>query len=278
LIVEWKGERLSVVAERTPLSHVLQEVAKQTGIEFRGLEVLQENVSLNFERLPLLEGLRRLLAPANYVIIEKRSSQGAVLPAQAVIMGRVTPLTSETAPSEEAEQIENEQAVEMTRPDQRGLPLEDELTAMIIVPAQRELSLEDDQTVEGMSSEKGGVPLEDELTAMIIVPAQRELSLEDDQTVEGAGPEETVVPSEDELTTTEMIGLDYGSAPLEDELAAAMTNTDQGGVPLEEELAAAMTNPDQGGVPMEEELAAVTTNPDQGGAPLEDELVAGALN
>jgi type II secretory pathway component GspD/PulD (secretin) len=194
LKVEWKEERLSILAERAPLSQVLQEVAKQTGVKFRGLDVPQENVSLNFSHLPLLEGLRRLLAQVNYVIIEERSMPGAMLPAQAVILGRLAPLTSETTPSEEAEQIKEEQTVVEVSPDQEGVPREDEQTAAMMSRNQRSMPLkggvplEDEQTAAMMSRDqrsmplKGGVPLEDEQTAAMMNPDQGGVPLEDEQT------------------------------------------------------------------------------------------------
>jgi hypothetical protein len=241
LKVEWKGDRLSVLAERAPLSQVLQEVARQTGIEFRGLDLLQENVSLNFSHLSLHESLRRLLSPANYVIIEKRSSQGAILPAQAIIIGRLTPFTSETAFGEETAEIVNEQSAEMTSPDPGGVPLKDELTATMISPNQRTESLEDDQAAEMTSPDPGGVPLEDELTATMISPDQGTESLEDEQSAEMTSPDPGGVQPEDGLTTT-MISLDQGGSPLEDELTATMVSPAQGGSPLEDERIAGAMN------------------------------------
>src|SRR5262245_31032293 len=64
LSVEYKGRNLSVNAEHTPLAQILREVARQTGIEVQRLEGLQDEVSsVRFARLPLREGLQRLLAP-----------------------------------------------------------------------------------------------------------------------------------------------------------------------------------------------------------------------
>lgn len=90
LQVEWKEGRLSVTAEETPLSQVLQEVARQTGLEARGLERLEEKVSVRFASLPLREGLQKLLASVNYVILEKKSSQGDTRPVLVLASGRHT--------------------------------------------------------------------------------------------------------------------------------------------------------------------------------------------
>jgi hypothetical protein len=61
LTVEWRGESLSVSAVRVPLSRILEEVARRTGLEIRGLRELSEEVSVRFSRLPLREALDRLL-------------------------------------------------------------------------------------------------------------------------------------------------------------------------------------------------------------------------
>ncbi len=116
LKVEWKEGRLSVTAEVTPLSQVLQEVARQTGLEARGLERLQEKVSLRFSNLPFREGLQKLLASVNYVILEKKSSAGDTRPVLVLASGqRTTPPSGE--PGEKPEEnpvIEEDQGKRLT--------------------------------------------------------------------------------------------------------------------------------------------------------------------
>jgi hypothetical protein len=67
---DWQGRRLSITAEETPLSVILQEVTRRTGLEMRGHERLQRKVSLRFEALSLRAGLQRLLTHVNHVILE----------------------------------------------------------------------------------------------------------------------------------------------------------------------------------------------------------------
>jgi len=88
LAVEWQGERLSVTAEGAPLSQVLREVADRTGMEVRGLEGLQGEVSVHFSGLPLRRGLEKLLAQVNYLFLEGTTSQGGVRPALVLVFGR----------------------------------------------------------------------------------------------------------------------------------------------------------------------------------------------
>ena len=109
LKVEWMEGRLSVTAEETPLAQVLQEVARQTGLEARGLERLQEKVSVRFSSLSLREGLQKLLAYVNYVILEKKSFQGDTQPVLVLASGRRTaPSTGERGEKPEEDPVVEE--------------------------------------------------------------------------------------------------------------------------------------------------------------------------
>src|SRR5438552_8926821 len=66
--VEWKAGKLSVAADSVPLSAVLWEVARRTGIELQGNELLHETVSMEFAGVPLEEGLRKLVGRVDYAI------------------------------------------------------------------------------------------------------------------------------------------------------------------------------------------------------------------
>jgi hypothetical protein len=120
LTVEYKEGNLGVAAEKVPLAQVLQEVARQTGIEVQGLERLQEEVSVGFSGLPLSEGLQKLLTPVNYLILEQASSQGGTRPAQVLVFGRRAAPPTQAIPSEEGgnmaadeNQIEEEQTARL---------------------------------------------------------------------------------------------------------------------------------------------------------------------
>jgi len=90
--VEWKEKRLSVHAEQASLWQIFQEVAHQTDVEVRGLEKLQQAVSIRFAGLPLRAGLQQLLAQVNYFLVEKTTPAGDAQPVLLVITGwRRTP-------------------------------------------------------------------------------------------------------------------------------------------------------------------------------------------
>lgn len=81
--VEWKDERLSVAAEKVPLAQILREIAQRIGVEIRGGEGLQEQVSVCFADLLLHEGLQKL--SLNYLVLWKTASPGSQRPVLAVV-------------------------------------------------------------------------------------------------------------------------------------------------------------------------------------------------
>jgi hypothetical protein len=85
--VEWRQGQLSVAAEEVPLSEVIQAVASKTGIEVVELEEFRQEVSVQLSGLPLHDGLQRLLADVNYVLIESASGQEQRRPVLTVIVG-----------------------------------------------------------------------------------------------------------------------------------------------------------------------------------------------
>ncbi len=102
--VEYEDRQLSVNAEQTPLAQILREVARQTAVEVQGLEGLQEEVSVRFTRLPLQEGLQKLLGSVNYLLFEATSPQGGMRPTRVLVFGRRagSPLRARGATSSEA--------------------------------------------------------------------------------------------------------------------------------------------------------------------------------
>src|SRR5262245_53857595 len=91
LTVTYQEGRLSVRAERVPLANLLQEVARQTGLTIQGLSSVQQEVSVQFGNLPLLDGLRRLLARVNYLLLIEHSAPGKRPRLQARVFGHDTP-------------------------------------------------------------------------------------------------------------------------------------------------------------------------------------------
>jgi hypothetical protein len=106
--VDWQEERLSVTAEKVPLAQILHEVARLTGVEIRGLEELQEKVSVRFANLSLREGLQKLLAQVNYFLLEKTVPRGGTQPTLVLVSGRQTPSSSEALGSKEGAKPEGE--------------------------------------------------------------------------------------------------------------------------------------------------------------------------
>ena len=88
LSVEWTRGRLSVTAEEVPLGDALREVARRTGLQVRGAEVLGDAVTVRFSGLPLSEGVRRLLARVDHVLVEEMPAHGDARPLLALFIGR----------------------------------------------------------------------------------------------------------------------------------------------------------------------------------------------
>jgi hypothetical protein len=86
LTVEWKNERLSVVAEDVPLARVLHEIADQTGVTIQGRETLRSDISITLSRMPLGEALDRLLVHVNYLTIDEPPSHGRTQPVVALLV------------------------------------------------------------------------------------------------------------------------------------------------------------------------------------------------
>jgi hypothetical protein len=74
---------LTVIGRNVPLATVLQEVARRSGVGIVGMPSLTETVSANFQRVPIEEGLRRLLVGQNAIFVyEQRTgttSSGSAL-------------------------------------------------------------------------------------------------------------------------------------------------------------------------------------------------------
>jgi len=75
LEVGWRNGRLSVNAKDVQFSQVLREIARQTGTEMQGLEMLHGRVSVHFSGAGLAESFQNLLSGHGYALINK-TSQG----------------------------------------------------------------------------------------------------------------------------------------------------------------------------------------------------------
>jgi hypothetical protein len=115
LTVTYHEGRLSVRAEQMPLVRILQEITRRTGLEVRALSSLPQDVSVQFAGLPLLDGLRRLLASVNYLLLIAPSPQGSTQPTQVLVFGRGTTPSSGRLPKEAHPPVEESITVEALR-------------------------------------------------------------------------------------------------------------------------------------------------------------------
>lgn len=146
--VEWAEERLSVIAERIPLSQILREVASQTGMEVRGFEGLEEKVSVRFSDLSLREGLQKLLAHVNYFLVEKKSPQGGTRPALALVFGRRAAPLAEVIPSEEGTKLRGEPGAKVVILGEEKTEPEGEPGAEVVILGEEETQPEGEPAAE----------------------------------------------------------------------------------------------------------------------------------
>ena len=88
--INWNQSQLSISADNAPLAKILTEIMAQTGLEIRGLPSIQDTVSLDFSNLSLREGLQKVLVKKNYLIIDKKSSDGTIIPGTVIILNSQT--------------------------------------------------------------------------------------------------------------------------------------------------------------------------------------------
>ncbi len=69
LDVRWVGMRLSVHAAGVPLSRILNQIALLTRLEIRGLDQIDEMISVDYSNLSLREGLEQLLGDTDHAFI-----------------------------------------------------------------------------------------------------------------------------------------------------------------------------------------------------------------
>jgi HEAT repeats len=82
--VEWQRGRLTVQASQQPLSVVLAQIQRRTGIVISSQLPLSEPVTGGFDRLPLAAGLHQMLERYNHMIVEGRGRQ----PLRVFVLGR----------------------------------------------------------------------------------------------------------------------------------------------------------------------------------------------
>jgi hypothetical protein len=101
LIVEVKGDRLSVALDQAPLSQTLQAIAARAGFRVVTSWALDERLSLAFAHLPLDAGLKRLLGRHSAVFVYQPTGvleEIRVYPDVASQFARSEPLDSDPDP------------------------------------------------------------------------------------------------------------------------------------------------------------------------------------
>ena len=86
LKVDYSGSTLSVSADHVPLSQVLQEVGKKTGLEVRGLGEAGKTVAVQFSDEAMGQAVRDLLGGTNYIVFGSLASPDSVRAARVVII------------------------------------------------------------------------------------------------------------------------------------------------------------------------------------------------
>jgi hypothetical protein len=68
--IEWRAERLDILANNAPLTEVMLSIADKTGLEIHGIEYLKGTIQANVIQQPLPTALKELLQRANYLLQE----------------------------------------------------------------------------------------------------------------------------------------------------------------------------------------------------------------
>lgn len=101
-VVRWSASGLSVRVEGVHGATVIREVARVTGITVTGVERLTRPVSAVFTELALAEAVRRLLAGANYLLVEGAPSATDPTGLTVIVLGYGSPGTAPLGPDEGA--------------------------------------------------------------------------------------------------------------------------------------------------------------------------------
>jgi len=112
-LIQIKAENglLSVKLENAQLTQVLQEISRQTGVQFVGWENAEGTVTQQFENVPLDEGLRKI-SQSFIMVLKKTGEEGKPLRVEKVIIiaqkNSSSTSSSESKPSESKPNINSE--------------------------------------------------------------------------------------------------------------------------------------------------------------------------
>jgi HEAT repeat protein len=121
--VEWDEARLSVTATQAPLAKILAEIIERTGLEARGLPAFPDVASVEFAKLPLREGLQKLLVGKNYLFLDQEAAKGTKAPGVLLFLdsspaGILPRVAVEEAPAMESENDGSEVPERLARLEQ----------------------------------------------------------------------------------------------------------------------------------------------------------------
>jgi hypothetical protein len=86
--LKFQGKTLSADVKKVPLKAILEKLKKEKGIWFEGDESLfEEKVSVQFKDLPLLDGVKRILAHLNYSLMFDKNQRLVGV----IVLGRLDP-------------------------------------------------------------------------------------------------------------------------------------------------------------------------------------------
>jgi hypothetical protein len=119
LYVAYDRGLLSVSLENAELEEVLEVIGEKTGISIRSPEDLNKSITINFDRLPLEEGLYRILRGIDHVLIfsssdkeiGKETVSGVYIPSDK-ITGKRAPGTTRSVPRRTKPEEEEEDDLE----------------------------------------------------------------------------------------------------------------------------------------------------------------------
>ncbi|HEV2425057.1 MAG TPA: HEAT repeat domain-containing protein [Terriglobia bacterium] len=86
LKVDFADGKLTVTADRMPLSQVLREVGQRTGLEIRGVQDAGGMVSVQFSKASVAQGMQELLGGTNYAVIGSLASAEQIHDARVIIL------------------------------------------------------------------------------------------------------------------------------------------------------------------------------------------------
>jgi hypothetical protein len=86
LKVDYAGAKLSVTADHVPLSQVLQEIGKKTGLQVHGLGEAGKTVAVQFSGITVAQAVQGLLGGTNYVVFGSLATPVSVRSARVVIL------------------------------------------------------------------------------------------------------------------------------------------------------------------------------------------------